>query len=920
MKSITAFLFFLSVVRLCVAQENIQGKILDSKTLEPLGFASVFINNTTIGTTADENGNFILKNIPEGDPELVFSYVGHESFQVYASKLNKQGRIEIKLRPLDLKEVEVTASRDDQWNKQLKKFENLFLGPGKSDTKILNPWVLEFSESDGNIFRAKASAPLEVQNLLLGYTLTYQLKDFVVSADAYNISGNTLFREIATNDPRQAKKWKQSREKAFQQSERNLLRAIIKNEIEKSGFQLYEDITGGNQIMRSGLFNQDVNKNLLPLKTEGRVFPGKSRGEFTIRLPERTEVHYLKGSSQVKYYRDVSHAVGWLEVHGGFLKVNSMGVVQNPGNMIVSGYLTEGRIAQLLPRDFRPDSISIATVAESRQRPTQSRGYEHVYLQVDKSYYYPGETIWFKGYMNYNDHLLKDSLSKIIYVDLITGGKVVAHKILPIEDADVIGDLFLPAASTIPGDYFIRAYTRWMENFDDATVTIKPIKVLELAETISPIQRLEESQRGMAITPDKERFHPHEKITLKFAMTDSSGAIQGNFSVSVTDVDRAAPVKEPTILELLPLRSVPSPTSLKYAPETAISIRGQLTDNKNNPAKGTVTITDEKLKGVFSVSTDDKGNFSLSNMHFDDSVRVAVNGKTANGKTGKVMMLPDTPKPVTEKLTPLELPVTRFAHGRSYNVFSFNDTSAIRLLPEVVVEGNKILQQKKSESFHGRADAVVTGDWLRSTHSTNLLVSLQSRVPGFYVGQYVDQSGLLKYRIRIGGGATSFMSESTPLVLINDTQLALPAEDLVNYLTSLSAYDIERVEILKFGGGAAYGTRGGNGVIAIYTRLGDDPLPVANDFGIKRFDKFTLTGYSRPKKFNHPNYEQETITGADYRTTIYWNPDIYTDAFGNAEVSFFAASNPGTYRIVAEGVTIAGEPVRGVVLINVGKD
>jgi hypothetical protein len=907
----------LFVASLALAQQNIQGKIVDSKTLEPLGFASVFINNTTIGTTADEEGNFVLRNIPEGDPELVFSYVGHESYQLYASKLNKQGKIEIKLRPLDLKEVEVSASRDEQWNKQFKKFENLFLGSGTSDSKILNPWVLEFTESEGNIFRANASAPLEIQNLGLGYTLTYQLKNFVATDDAYNISGNTLFREIATNDPRQAKKWKQAREKAFLHSERNVLRAMIKNEIESSGFQLYEDASGGRQLMRSGFFHQEVNKNLMPFTTETRVFPGKNRGEFTIRLPERTEVHYLKRPSTVKYYRDVSHAIGWLEVKGGFLKVNARGVVQNPGDMIVSGYLSEGRIAQLLPKDFEPDSIRIVAMSEPRPKAMKSHGQEQVYLHLDKAYYYPGETIWFKGYMNYDDRSLKDSLSKIIYVDLVREGIVVAHKILPIEDADVIGDFDLLKTAP-PGDYFIRAYTRWMQNFD-VTATVKPIKVLDLSETVTEGPRRDDA-KGISITADKDKFHPHEKITLRFAMSDSSGDLQGNFSVSVTDINRAVPVNEPTILEAFPLRILSPPTSVRFAPETDIPIHGQLRDSKGNPAKGIVTITDEKLKGIFSVDTDVSGNFSLSSMHFDDSVHVAISGKTLKGKTATVEMFGDKPKPVTEKLVPLDIAIKRFTQGRIYNVFSFNDTSAIRLLQEVVVEGNKILKSKKQESAHGRADAVVTGDWLRSTHSQNLLLSLQSRVPGFYVGQFVDRDGLLKYKIRIGGGATSFTSESTPLVLINDRPLALPPEDLVEYLTSLNAYDIDRVEILKFGGGASYGARGGNGVIAIYTRLGEDPPPASNELSINKYQKFTLMGYSKPKTFKHPDYATEESTGADYRTTIYWNPDIYTDDSGNAEVSFFAASIPATYRVVAEGVTITGEPVRGVFSISVGKD
>jgi hypothetical protein len=49
----------------------------------------------------------------------------------------------------------------------------------------------------------------------------------------------------------------------------------------------------------------------------------------------------------------------------------------------------------------------------------------------------------------------------------------------------------------------------------------------------------------------------------------------------------------------------------------------------------------------------------------------------------------------------------------------------------------------------------------------------------------------------------------------------------------------------------------------------------------------------------------------DFRSTIYWNPNINTDLnTGNASVSFYAADLEGTYRIIAEGISQSGEPMR----------
>src|SRR5438045_1326891 len=69
------FLLFLSVSAWC--QKTIKGRIIDDKD-KPIANASIFLNNTSVGTKADEQGNFSL-NIPAGRYELIVSSVGYET-------------------------------------------------------------------------------------------------------------------------------------------------------------------------------------------------------------------------------------------------------------------------------------------------------------------------------------------------------------------------------------------------------------------------------------------------------------------------------------------------------------------------------------------------------------------------------------------------------------------------------------------------------------------------------------------------------------------------------------------------------------------------------------------------------------------------------------------------------------------------
>ncbi len=69
------------------AQETIiQGKVTDAASGDPLPFVNIFFKATSIGTTTDFDGNFMLKSV-NGTDSLIASYVGYKS----KSKVVKRG-------------------------------------------------------------------------------------------------------------------------------------------------------------------------------------------------------------------------------------------------------------------------------------------------------------------------------------------------------------------------------------------------------------------------------------------------------------------------------------------------------------------------------------------------------------------------------------------------------------------------------------------------------------------------------------------------------------------------------------------------------------------------------------------------------------------------------------------------------------
>lgn len=100
---------------------------------------------------------------------------------------------------------------------------------------------------------------------------------------------------------------------------------------------------------------------------------------------------------------------------------------------------------------------------------------EKLYLQLDRSIYNPGETIWFKAYLFAGN--FPSLLSKTIYTELTdTKGNVLEREISPVILSSTAGSINIPENAS--GTVFVRAYTKWMLNFDTAYLFTKAISII----------------------------------------------------------------------------------------------------------------------------------------------------------------------------------------------------------------------------------------------------------------------------------------------------------------------------------------------------------------------------------------------------------------------------------------------------------
>lgn len=87
MQRIVLFTLALLCTYSAFSQRNAQitGTVIDASNGEPLFYANITLEGTSVGTVSDEEGKFAIKNIPKGDYNVLLLYVGYKTVSVPVS-------------------------------------------------------------------------------------------------------------------------------------------------------------------------------------------------------------------------------------------------------------------------------------------------------------------------------------------------------------------------------------------------------------------------------------------------------------------------------------------------------------------------------------------------------------------------------------------------------------------------------------------------------------------------------------------------------------------------------------------------------------------------------------------------------------------------------------------------------------------
>ena len=444
------------------------------------------------------------------------------------------------------------------------------------------------------------------------------------------------------------------------------------------------------------------------------------------------------------------------------------------------------------------------------------------------------------------------------------------------------------------------------------------------------------------ITTDQPTYGKREKVSLQLAAKDNEGnPVEGTFSVSSTDRKSIQPdsladnilsnllltsdlkgyVEDPAFYFLnqdaRTLRSIdylmmthgwrrhkmenvlrtPSLNFTNYI-EKGQTISGRIMGFFGaNVKKGPICVLAPKYNIIATTETDEKGQF-IVNTSFRDSTTFLVQARTKKGFAGVDILMDPPQYPVATHKAPYFNGATTFMEDYLMNTrdqYYMEGGMRVYNLKEVTVTAKRERPSSKSIYTGGINTYTVEEDRLQGYGQTAF--DAASRLPSVTI---------------TNGSEIHIRNNSEPAIIVIDD---IVYEDASDILKDIQVSDMSSISLLRGADAVILGPRASGGAVVITLK---DPrnLPARPAQGIITY---TPLGYSESVEFYHPTYdtpEKKNAQRSDFRSTVYWNPELRLDAEGKATIEYYTPDSTAPEDIIIEGVDKNGKVCRILQTIN----
>ena len=514
---------------------------------------------------------------------------------------------------------------------------------------------------------------------------------------------------------------------------------------------------------------------------------------------------------------------------------------------------------------------------------------EKIALFTDRETYTVNEDILFSAFNVSSPALRNADWSNILYIELIApDGEAFARRKYVFSLDGTTGTLKIPS-SVLTGNYYLRAYTRWMRDYSPYNYFYKMVTVInpfrgELMEPqgisgneIIPAPTV--SSADFNLKTNKRIFTKREQVSLEISGT-SVGDYVDKLVVSV--------IPKGTENQLIP--KLAGQKGQKFSPDFIPETRGLSISGKVVNAADSVpmpftlvglTIFKENPENQ-NVLTNENGQFFFDLSKLKGEYEIFISAKSNENKNPLIFVDNDFS---TQKI---ELPYVSLdlseESKKIYQSLAFNSQMQTLYMQQKVEFELKSFSS--DSTFYGKPDFVLKLD------KYIVLPSVKD-----YIYELMPQLG-----VRHDGkrttlkvlGVYSDLTLSDPLVLVD----MVPIFDIDRVL-ELQPDKIERIEVVTVPyvrGDIIFG-----GIVSFFSKKGD--LAGIDLPSVGRFITYEMLSSNLAQKA--PDTQNQRIP--DLRNCLYWNPNLKLKGTEPSKISFNTGDSAGDYLIVVRGIDQTGK-------------
>jgi hypothetical protein len=365
MKKIIQFFVFFFASIAAFSQSTtflVSGKIIDASTKQPLQGASVFAQNTTVGTATGADGIFAIR-LYSGGYDLVVTFTGYETSTKRITTADEQDKnivIELKQKEKSMEEVSIKTSNEvkDGWVKYGDFFTENFIGKttNSKQCNIKNKEALKFYFSKKrNRLKVMSAEPIEIENAALGYTIKYTLDSFTHDYGTLvsTFTGYPLFQEMTAVDANQTSTWKANRLTAYKGSILHFMRSVHDKILQQEGFEIQFIVknNGADTAIKGLNFYSAINYSKDDSTQVVEINPNQPDVAVLYKNESPDEGYISLNEEAPKKFELSVITIPDLQA----IAIEQNGFYYDQADVSISGYWSWEKVADMVPYDYKPE-------------------------------------------------------------------------------------------------------------------------------------------------------------------------------------------------------------------------------------------------------------------------------------------------------------------------------------------------------------------------------------------------------------------------------------------------------------------------------------------------------------------------------------------------------------------------------------